>query len=520
MVESAKNYWEEEQGIFPSSKVGKFLFALCFPGDYSLGMTNLGYQSIIRLLFEAPDWRGERFFCEYGSRSLESGLPLNSFDMIGFNFSFELDILNLLSLLQEGGIPLFARDRKEKDPWVISGGPAATLNPEILAPFMDLIVIGEAEEIFPLILALWKEGEEKGKSREEKKKILGNIPGVYIPGGVKPLYQGGELQGFEAEEGFSFPVKRQWVDINEFETRTFIYTPISYFKGASLVEVSRGCRYHCSFCAGRNIYHPLRNRSLELIEKMIDHVSPWSDKIGLVGADLLSHPALEEIIKYVFKKNKKLTFSSLSALSLVRKKNLGELFCEGEVETITLAPESGSFPARMVLGKGLSNEEWIDLIKELLEQGIKRIKLYFMLGKPEGGVEEDLEFLTKLVARIKNPQQVLVSYSFLIPKPHTALSDWRTPSIRDWEREKRIWERGLGKLKIPFSGESPRLAWIQLLLARGDRLIGEKIPQLLSHPHPWSFRAWQSLLGELGRDDEWVRSPWRNVKPWQVVDMG
>jgi len=104
------------------------------------------------------------------------------------------------------------------------------------------------------------------------------------------------------------------------------------FQGASLVEVSRGCRYHCSFCAGRNIYHPLRNRSLELIEKMIDHVSPWSDKIGLVGADLLSHPALEEIIKYVFKKNKKLTFSSLSALSLVRKKNLGELFCEGEVE--------------------------------------------------------------------------------------------------------------------------------------------------------------------------------------------
>ena len=112
----------------------------------------------------------------------ESGLPLNSFDMIGFNFSFELDILNLLSLLQEGGIPLFARDRKEKDPWVISGGPAATLNPEILAPFMDLIVIGEAEEIFPLILALWKEGEEKGKSREEKKDS-GNIPGCISPVG-------------------------------------------------------------------------------------------------------------------------------------------------------------------------------------------------------------------------------------------------------------------------------------------------------------------------------------------------
>ncbi|HXL01900.1 MAG TPA: radical SAM protein [Candidatus Atribacteria bacterium] len=519
MVESAKDYWKEEQGISPSSKVGKFLFALCFPGDYSLGMTNLGYQSIIHLLFEAPDWRGERFFYEYGSRSLESNLPLNSFDIIGFNFSFELDILNLLLLLQEGGIPLFARDRKEKDPWVISGGPAATLNPEIIAPFMDLIVIGEAEKVFPLILALWKEGEEKGESREEKKRILGKIPGVYIPSKIHPVYQQGELRGFE-EEGFSFPVKRQWVNINEFETRTFIYTPFSYFQDASLVEISRGCSYRCSFCAGRSIYHPLRQRSLELVEKMIDHVSPWSSKIGLVGADLLSHPALEEIIKYVLDKGKKLTLSSLSALSLVKKTGVRELLSKGEIETITLAPESGSFSARMKLGKGLSDEEWVDLVRELLEKKIKRVKLYFMLGKPEGKVEEDLEFLAKMVAQIKNPQQISVSYSFLVPKPHTALSDWRTPSIYAWEREKRIWERGLGKLGIPFSGESPRLAWIQLLLARGDRLIGEKIPQLLSHPHPWSWRTWQSLLQGLGRDEEWVRSPWKEVKPWQVVDMG
>ena len=140
------------------------------------------------------------------------------------------------------------------------------------------------------------------------------------------------------------------------------------------------------------------------------------------------------------------------------------------------------------------------------------MKLYFMLGKPEGGVEEDLEFLSKLVARIKNPQRILVSYSFLVPKPHTPLADWKTPSIRDWEREKRIWERGLSKLNVPFSGESPRLAWIQLLLARGDRLIGEKIPQLLFHPHPWSGRAWRALLGELSRDEEWIRSPWEKGK--------
>jgi radical SAM superfamily enzyme YgiQ (UPF0313 family) len=190
------------------------------------------------------------------------------------------------------------------------------------------------------------------------------------------------------------------------------------------------------------------------------------------------------------------------------------------VETITLAPESGSFSLRKKLGKGLSDEEWIGLTEELLGRGIQRIKFYFILGKPEGRVEEDLDFLAKMVTKIKNSQQLLVSYSFLVPKPHTPLSDWKTPSIHEWEKERKIWEKGLKKLKIPFSGESPRLAWIQLLLARGDRLIGEKIPSLLSHPHPWSYGAWQSLLQVLGRDEEWVRLPWEDVKPWQVVDMG
>ncbi|MDI3543223.1 MAG: hypothetical protein PWP57_827 [Candidatus Atribacteria bacterium] len=520
MAENTRDYWKEERGISLSSKVGRFLFALCFPGNYSLGMANLGYQSIVNLLFETPDWRGERFFSEYGAHSLENGLSLNSFDILGFNFSFELDILNFLFLLQEGGIPLLARDRKEKDPWVIGGGPAITLNPELFAPFVDLAVIGEAEEAFPLILVVWKESEENGLGREEKKRNLGKIPGVYIPSKVHPLYQEGKLQGFEAERGFSFPVQRQKVDINQFETRTFIYTPFSYFQGASLVEVGRGCRYNCSFCAGKRIYHPLRNRSWELVEKMIDYVSSWSDKIGLVGADLLSHPALEEIIKYILGKNKKLTFSSLSALSLMKKSRVRELLSQGEVETITLAPESGSFSLRKKLGKGLSDEEWIGLTEELLGRGIQRIKFYFILGKPEGRVEEDLDFLAKMVTKIKNSQQLLVSYSFLVPKPHTPLSDWKTPSIHEWEKERKIWEKGLKKLKIPFSGESPRLAWIQLLLARGDRLIGEKIPSLLSHPHPWSYGAWQSLLQVLGRDEEWVRLPWEDVKPWQVVDMG
>jgi len=148
--------------------------------------------------------------------------------------------------------------------------------------------------------------------------------------------------------------------------------------------------------------------------------------------------------------------------------------------------------------------------------GFDRVKLYFILGKPGGGVEEDLEFLQKIVVTVPSAKMA-VSYSFLVPKPHTLLQDLVPPSLAVWKREKEIFERGLRKFGVEVSGESPRFAFLELLLSRGDRLLAEKIPEVLHRGG--NLAAWRGALQELKRDfEEWPRFPWRGeVRPWSMV---
>jgi len=393
MARNANPLLSTEKGLPLVQKVGDFRLAACFPGDYAWGMSSLGYQSLLRLVFEAPYWRGERFFSASGPFSVETGAPLASFDVLAFSLSFELDVFRLVTFLQEGRVPLFTHQRDENDPWVIVGGPLVTLNPEIVAPFVDFAFIGEGEEIFPQILALWREGKRNRMPRLEMKKMLSSLPGVYVPEGVIPIYRDGDLVGFEKREGFFFPVLRQVTNLELFDTRTFIYAPSAYFRETALIEVNRGCAYRCRFCAGRYLYFPLRQRSFQLVQRMLESVSGWTDRIGLVGSDVLSYPELEELLRYLMVNKRKLTCSSLSGLRLRENQSLLTLLRRGGLRTLTIAPESGSCRLRRFLGKNLQDEEWKELVEQAVKVGFDRVKLYFILGKPGGGVEEDLEFL-------------------------------------------------------------------------------------------------------------------------------
>ena len=507
----------EEKGLPVLSKVGRFRIALCFPGEYAWGMSNLGYQSLLRLVFETPSWRGERVFSSFGPFSMETRAPLGAFDLLAFSLSFEFDVLNLVSLLQKGMIPIFTQQRDERDPWVIAGGPLVTLNPEIVAPFVDLAFIGEVEEVFAQILALWEKGKEARYSRAELKRMLASLPGVYVPEGIVPVYRNGDLIKFEVQEGFQFPVSRQTVHLDRFETRTFLYTPSSYFKQTALIEVNRGCAYRCRFCAGSFIYAPLRQRSFPLVLRMLDYVFSWTTKVGLVGSDVLSHPHLKELLDYLARHEKELTCSSLSGRRLLQDESLFALLRKGGLRTLTIAPESGNCALRTFLGKGLKNEEWKALVNQAIRVGFDKVKLYFMLGKPGGGIEEDVEFLREITEMI-SPSKVTVSYSFLVPKPHTLLQDFVPPPFQVWKREKEVFEGYVRKLKIEIFGESPRFAFLELLLSRGDRLLAEKIPEVLAGGG--SLTVWRKVLRDLKRDpEEWPRHPWENdIRPWTMVE--
>lgn len=507
-----------EQGlVLPRS--GQYGLALCFPGPYGLGMVHLGFQSLARVLSETPGWWGDRFFSDTGPRSVTLRMPLGSFHVVAFSLSFELDIFPFLAMLRAGGVPLYAAERGDEHPFVLLGGPVAMLNPEIVAPFADAVAIGEAEVILPQILEVWGTLRSQGVSRKEIWRALTRIPGVYVPECVVPLYRDGVIQEFAAE--VPLPVHRQWADINTFETRTFTYTPLAHFRKTALVELNRGCRYRCRFCAGCTLYAPLRHRSLDLVFRMIVSTLSWEpEKIGLVGSDVLGYPGIEEVLRWIVRLGKKVTLSSISGKDLYERENLLVLLRQGGLETVTLAPETGDETVRRFLGKGLSNDEWIDLVHRCLKMGFSKVKLYFMLGKPDRtSCEADIAFLHRLVERTKSPGRLFVSYSFLIPKPHTPFEDLEAVSLGDWKREKELFERELRKLKVPFSGESPRSAWVELILARGDRLLASFLPEALEGEQFRSLPFWRKILARLSRDvDAWPRLPWREGrKPWQVV---
>lgn len=507
-----------EQGlVLPKS--GQYGLALCFPGPYRLGMAHLGFQSLARLLAATPGWWGDRFFSDTGPRSVVLRLPLRNFHVVAFSLSFELDIFPFLAMLKEGGIPLYVVERGEEHPFVLLGGPVVMLNPEIVAPFADALAIGEAEVILPQVLKVWSALRSRGASRREIWQALARIPGVYVPECVVPLYRDGVIQTFVAE--VPLPVHRQWADINTFETRTFIYTPLAHFQRTALVELNRGCRYRCRFCAGCAVYAPLRHRSLDRVFRMVTSTLSWEpEKIGLVGSDVLGYPGIEEVLRWIVHLGKQVTLSSLSGKDLYEREDFLVLLRQGGLETVTLAPETGDETLRRFLGKGLSNDEWIELIHRCLKMGFPRVKLYFMLGKPDRtSCEADIAFLHRLVERTQSPGRLFVSYSFLVPKPHTPFEDLEAASLGDWKREKEVFERELRRLRIPFSGESPRSAWVELILARGDRLLGSLLPEVLESKQFLSLPFWRKVLARLSRDvDAWPRLPWKEgQKPWQVV---
>lgn len=491
-----------EEGAIIRSSRGSPAIALVYPNTYTLGMSNLGFQSLYALFNADPETVCERVFlpdavvlgqpvAKRPLRSLERGRKVCDFDCAAFSISFENDYLYFLNILDLIGIPFSPKARGEDDPIVLVGGAAVTINPEPIRPFCDVIFVGEAEEAAAEIVAVLR----SDRPRAAKIEALGAIQGCYVAAAMDfsdvPALPASICPGNPRPNSLETRVplahlrkykRRVPENINGFPIATVIHTPYSEFGKLSLIEVQRGCGRGCKFCAEGFIYTPFRERDFELVKEQVLRALRHRDKIGLIGADLLVYPHILELMKFIHASGG--TFSPSSVrVDALSDEIIEQLVISGH-RTLAIAPEAGSDTARFRLGKKFTNDQIVDCIDRLIRAGIPNIKMYFLLGLP-GETPADIEDMINLVDRARTVVaghakrtarmgSLVMSINPFIPKPRTPWQIGVFEGIHSLEEKiARISKELLPKGGIRIYHENPFFSYVQALLSNGTALASQ-----------------------------------------------
>jgi len=508
-AEKARRRLSREQGTVVKDWGGRLPIALVYPNSYYLGMSNLGVHALYKLLNGHDKLVAERAFWETEDGqsppiSLESQRPLADFAVIAFSISYELDYFNVARILKASSIPLYATDRDEQHPLIIAGGPCVMANPMPISPFFDCLGIGEAEPIVPAILPAISEGI--GGKRSDLLKSLSSLPGVYVP------------------QHPGKPVTRQWAEnLDDSPVASVVLTPDTELGDLYLIEVERGCNWGCRFCLTSQAFRPMRYRSLDSLIAQAEEGLKHRNRLGLVGAAISDHPQIEELMTGLTDMGAKLSVSSLriAPLSGVVLRELAK----GGARTVTLAPEAGSQRLRRVIKKGITDDDIAEAMEMVAEQGIKQVKLYFMIGLPSES-DEDIEEIINLSLNCKRlldnkhpGTRLTLNISPFVPKAGTPFQ-WlpmTQPSILN-RRLSRL-KKGLMPKGIKIKAESPAWSQVQGVLARG----GTELSKVLADIEEISLSGWRKAAAKHDIDiDFYAHQRWdiKQRLPWDFIDSG
>jgi radical SAM superfamily enzyme YgiQ (UPF0313 family) len=481
---------EAELQLQPVKRAGAFRVALCYPNLYFVGMSNLGFHTVHRLLDEHPEVVCERAFLpddvdreelERTSQpltSFESGEPLRNFHVLAFSISFENDYLHVLKILRLAGIPLRAADRGPSDPVVVLGGAAVFLNPEPLAPFADLIAVGEGEALVARMLEALVGASDPRRGLDQ----LTEAQGFYVPSRFSVRY--GDDGTVAAYDGPGRVIRQRGWPGKMALPQSAILTPNTEMSMKFLVEISRGCPCMCRFCwAGYN-YLPVRGFSRREIVDRAREVRGATSKIGLVSTAVCDHPEIEGIVDDLAGLGYEVSVASLR-LDDLTPEFVFKLVDTG-VQGLTLAPECGSDRMRRILNKQFTNDDILARAEWIFRNGIRNLKLYYMVGLP-WEAHEDVEAIVTLTEKIRDLMiaagrsrgavgRIHPSVNPFVPKPGTPYQWLPMENPKETDRKLQFLRKAFGRMSnVEAICKSARTGATQSILALGDRRVADAL---------------------------------------------
>ena len=529
-------YKDEDSRVTVNPHAGQKV-AIVYPNTYFVGMSNLGLHIIYEEINLRNDSVCERIFLPEKKEleaydktktplmSVETQRPMHQFDVVAFDVTFEMDYFHIPLMLRHGRVPIMGKDRTEFDPIVIAGGPCATFNPEPFADFIDAFIIGEGEGIVSRVLDIIRDGKMEGLDRHAILRQLADVSGVYVPSLYVPIYnEDGEFKGYDIAEGVPKTIKRHFEMLTS-GGETVVATNYTEFGAMYIIEVARGCGRHCRFCMAGYCFRVPRVRPLDILKEGVERAEKLGKKVGLMGAAISDYPEVDELVNYIRSKDMRYSCASLRADSLTQAVVDG--LADSGQKTITIAPETGSERLRRVINKGISEEHLQNAATLSAKSGIQHMRLYIMIGLPTE-TNEDIEAIVGLAERTQAHMEkvgckgrLTLSINPFIPKPFTPFQWMAMDNQKAVEKKLQYIKKALQKnRRIEVLVESPKEAYIQGVLARGDRRLGAVIAACAADRGSKSFKSEMKAAGLDMDEMNYRERSFDEFLPWSHLDMG